>query len=197
VTVVRSHDASNVNKQIPNNALYMASIDDIWDEPIVASSPRPRPTAINSDDDDEIAPRRSKRPLFLEDSDDEQPPVQKSASDIDALFADVDDDDFFSKPLSAAPDLEAIRREAAAKHTRALASLTPHEILPSSSPARDLTGGDDPVKEKTKDGKNDIRKKERKKVPRLDEGRLLGADGFPQLIKDTKHFKPKGKGHEV
>jgi replication fork protection complex subunit Csm3/Swi3 len=176
----------------------MASLDDIWDEPIVASSPRPRPVTIISDDDeDDVAPRRSRRPLFLEDSDDEQPPVQKPASDIDALFADIDDDDFFSKPLSAAPDLEAIRREAAAKHAKALATLTPHEILPSSSPAPDLPGGNDLVKEKSKDGKNEGRKKERKKVPRLDEGRLLGADGFPQLIQDTKHFKPKGKGHEV
>jgi hypothetical protein len=31
----------------------------------------------------------------------------------------------------------------------------------------------------------------------LDEMRLLGKDGFPQLLKDTKNFKPKGKGHEV
>ncbi|KIJ68909.1 hypothetical protein HYDPIDRAFT_36026 [Hydnomerulius pinastri MD-312] len=27
-------------------------------------------------------------------------------------------------------------------------------------------------------------------------GRLVGPSGFPQLIKDTKGFKPKGKGHE-
>jgi hypothetical protein len=40
-------------------------------------------------------------------------------------------------------------------------------------------------------------KKEKKKIARLDEARLLGPDGFPALVKQTKHWKPKGKGHEV
>jgi len=31
----------------------------------------------------------------------------------------------------------------------------------------------------------------------MDETRLLGLDGFPALIKSTKGFVPKGKGHEV
>ena len=42
------------------------------------------------------------------------------------------------------------------------------------------------------DGKN-----KRKLVPKLDEARLLGKNGFLQLVKETKRFKPKGKGHEV
>jgi replication fork protection complex subunit Csm3/Swi3 len=46
------------------------------------------------------------------------------------------------------------------------------------------------------DGEDDGQKK-RKPLPKLDETRLLGKDGFPQLLKDTKNFKPKGKGHEV
>lgn len=40
-------------------------------------------------------------------------------------------------------------------------------------------------------------KKKRKPVARLDEARLLGKNGLPQLIKDTKNFKLKGKGHEA
>ncbi|KAF8274886.1 replication fork protection component Swi3-domain-containing protein [Lactarius quietus] len=44
---------------------------------------------------------------------------------------------------------------------------------------------------------NDDGKKKRKPIPRLDEARLLGKNGLPQLIKDTKNFKPKGKGHEA
>jgi hypothetical protein len=32
---------------------------------------------------------------------------------------------------------------------------------------------------------------------KLDEARLLGADGFPALLKQTRGFVPKGKGHEV
>src|SRR5260221_3034387 len=37
----------------------------------------------------------------------------------------------------------------------------------------------------------DDEKKKRKPVPKLDEARLLGKNGFLQLIMDTKHFKPK------
>ncbi|KAJ7172425.1 replication fork protection component Swi3-domain-containing protein [Mycena filopes] len=62
-------------------------------------------------------------------------------------------------------------------------ALTPHQIL-SSSPAHHL------------DADPDV-KKPKKKAMRLDEGRLIGESGFPQLIKDTKQLKIKGKGHEA
>jgi replication fork protection complex subunit Csm3/Swi3 len=115
------------------------------------------------------------------------------ASDINAIFADIENDDFFRSIDNSAPDLDAIRREAAAKHTSAL-----HEILPSSSPAREVGDGDARTRNAVNgEGEKDGEKKERKKVPKLDEARLLGANGFPQLIADTKHFTPKGKGHEV
>nr|GAT53211.1 predicted protein [Mycena chlorophos] len=66
----------------------------------------------------------------------------------------------------------------------------------SSSPANQL---DDPQANKddaNKDKDKEV-KKPRKKLPRLDEGRLVGDNGFPQLIHDTKHFRVKGKGHEA
>jgi hypothetical protein len=46
-------------------------------------------------------------------------------------------------------------------------------------------------------GNEDGKEKKRKPVLKLDEARLLGLNGSPQLVKDTKNFKPKGKGHEV
>ncbi len=70
--------------------------------------------------------------------------------------------------------------------------MMPHEVLPSSSPPRDLEKGE----EKDKDDKKE-QKKEKKKIARLNEALLVGPSGFPQLIKDTKDFKIKGKGHEA
>jgi replication fork protection complex subunit Csm3/Swi3 len=43
----------------------------------------------------------------------------------------------------------------------------------------------------------DGERKERKKIARMDEARLLDSNGIPALIKSTKNFVPKGKGHEV
>lgn len=150
--------------------------------------------------------------LFLADSDDEDvinairspgQHVQKAPPsvdiDIDAIFADVDDDDdlFSFKPLAPALDTEALRREAELRHKNNVPPLTPHAILPSSSPPRD-TGPNQAAKsnqggaEAGKEGR-----KERRKPVRLDEGRLLGPTGFPQLIKNKKNFRTKGKGHEV
>jgi replication fork protection complex subunit Csm3/Swi3 len=147
--------------------------------------------------------------LFLADSDED---VVKSSTqhvhkappsvdiDIDAIFGDVEDgeDDLFSfKPLAPALDTEALRREAELRHKNNVPALTPHAILPSSSPPRD-TGPDPAAKSKqggTEAGREG--RKERRKPARLDEGRLLGPTGFPQLIKNVKNFKIKGKGHEV
>ncbi|KAF5381090.1 hypothetical protein D9615_003997 [Tricholomella constricta] len=151
------------------------------------------------------APRASPpQPLFLADSDDDdlpRPPPQRVPEvdvDIDAMFADVenDDDPFNFQPLTSKLDSEALGREAEARHKKNMLSLTPHAIM-SSSPPRDM-GDDEGSKSKAagndkgKDGK-----KERRKPMRLDEGRLLGPTGFPKLIKDTKNFRIKGKGHEV
>lgn len=103
------------------------------------------------------------------------------------MFADTE--------LAPALQLDVLRQQAAA----ALPPLTPHQILPSSSPPRDLgdetTGAGDTEKgAKSKDGEG-LHK--RRTIPKLDDARLLDTDGFPALVKQAKHFKPRGKGHEV
>ncbi|KAJ8584935.1 Swi3-domain-containing protein [Rhizopogon salebrosus TDB-379] len=165
-------------------------LDDIWDAPVSparAVTPHKRPIET----------------LFLSGSDneDEQPAPKRPASsaprpDVDALFADMDkyedeEDDLRYKPLAPALDLEALHKQAAAKHV-----LTPHQILPSSSPPRDV-GLDEDDEGGDKKGKGNEGKKERKKVATLDEASLVGATGFPQLITNIKDFKVKGKGHEL
>ncbi|KAF9464749.1 replication fork protection component Swi3-domain-containing protein [Collybia nuda] len=170
----------------------MNSLDSIWDEPVVNEDP----------------PLTPKESLFLESSEDEpdkmgshgrQRHTQVGDIDIDALFAGIDDDGdddaFTIKPLAPSLDTEVLRREAESRHKNRLLSLTPHAILPSSSPPRDTENGAD-MRSKGDDREKDTTKSRRKPV-RLDEGRLLGPTGFPQLIKDTKDFRTKGKGHEV
>lgn len=185
------------NASLHGTVTFM-SLDDIWDAPI---SPV---RAVTPHSDTVSSQKRPRETLFLSDSDneDEQPAPKRPTSsaprpDVDALFADIDnddaeEDDLRYKPLAPALDLEALRKQAEAKH-----ALTPHQILPSSSPPRDLgpdeddEGGKD-NKEKGKEGK-----KERKKAALLDETSLIGTSGFPQLIQNIKDFKVKGKGHEV
>lgn len=196
----------------------MSSIEDIWDAPLEPSSPRLASITIDISDenenDDDPGPFKSRtqpQRLFLADSDDERdeaPPRLKqrtaSQADIDAVFADIDDLDesLAFQPLLPFLDLDAIRRQAAAKHAATAVGssrlLTPHAILPSSSPPRDE--GDSGAIGQGKSGgggDEDGAKKQRKKIARMDEARLLGPTGFPALIKSTKDFVPKGKGHEV
>jgi replication fork protection complex subunit Csm3/Swi3 len=175
---------------INNASMNSSNIDDIWDEPLAQQ-------------DGFEAPTRSKRPLFLVESDDDdddqaprrlarKPPPQQDI-DIDALFQDVEEDDTTAfKPLPPALDIEAVRHRAEARHKQ---TLTPHEILPSSSPPHDT--GDRREEGKIKEKDKGDQKKERRRPVQLNEGRLLGPSGFPQLIKDTKNFRIKGKGHEV
>jgi len=104
--------------------------------------------------------------------------------DMDALFADIDDD---IQPLPPRIDEQEMSRQAELTHMQA---LTPHEILPSSSPQPDPSGSGG--------GKGNAEKATRRKLVKLDENRLLNpTTGFPQLIRMTKGFKLKGKGHEV
>ena len=180
-----------IQTSINNASMSSSNIDDIWDEPVAHQ-------------DDFEAPTRSKRPLFLVESDDDdddqalhrvarKPPPQQDI-DIDALFQDVDEDEFTSLP--PALDIEAVRRRAEARHKQAAPPLTTHEILPSSSPPHDTGDRREEGKNKGKDKEGD-QKKERRRPAQLNEGRLLGPSGFPQLIKDVKNFRIKGKGHEV
>lgn len=166
----------------------MDSLDNIWDDPV----------------DDILAHAQSSssshQPLFLADSDEEnsrQPPTKDVPDvDIDAMFAEVEaeDDPFSFKPLTSNINTEALTREAEARHKKAMPSLTPHAIM-SSSPPRDP--GNDQTSKKTGGQKGKEGIKEKRKPVRLDEGRLLGPNGFPKLIKDTRNFKVKGKGYEV
>ncbi|KAJ7235455.1 replication fork protection component Swi3-domain-containing protein [Mycena haematopus] len=108
-----------------------------------------------------------------EDEDDQMPDapprIAGPQSDINAIFAGVD-----NLPDGPGDDTRA---------------LTPHPVL-SSSPAHHLDDTGDKG-----DGKDDKDRKKPKKAMRLDEGRLI--DCFPQLVKDTKNIKIKGKGHEA
>ena len=152
----------------------MSDLDSIWDDDTVVTR---RPQA-----------QPEQAPLFLP----EEEEVPHIDIDVDKIFSGVDTEEFTLEPLQRI-DIEAEQRAAAKRrrHDDAL-SLTPHEVLPSSSPPRDT--GD--AKGKARDDDGD-KKKERRKILVLDEGRLLSDDGFPQLIKDTKHFRIKGKGHEA
>ncbi|KAH7914681.1 replication fork protection component Swi3-domain-containing protein [Hygrophoropsis aurantiaca] len=178
------------------------SLDEIWDAPISPARSENSPNPVKSSTGTQ---KRSRPSLFLSDSDDELPVTTKSVPpEVDAMFEDMDnDEDLVFKPLAPALDLEALRRNAEAKHAKRATSqpsLTPHQILPSSSPGRDNhdeNEGGWASKDKKSGQSGEGDKKERKKLPKLDEERLLGPNGFPQLIKDTKNFRIKGKGHEA
>ena len=151
------------------------SLDSIWDDPV----------------EDDAAHR--KQPLFLHDSDEENnnPMVPEIDLELDAIF-DIEEE-FTFKPLASSVDTEALRKEAEERHRVNLPPLTPHQILSSSPPrAPGAEANASAAGEKDKEGQ-----KPRRKLATLDEGRLLGPGGFPKLIKDTKNFRLKGKGHEV
>ncbi|KAI0748160.1 replication fork protection component Swi3-domain-containing protein [Daedaleopsis nitida] len=187
----------------------MASLADIWNTPAEsASHSDAAPTHVNYDDDDDLGSNtkrsitRPQSTLFLDsDSENDVPKSSKahyaskpgaSKPDIDAFWDDLDEEpETAFKPLAPSLDVEALKRQADAK-----IALTPHQILPSSSPPRDL--GDDEAGGKEKGGRKgkEVTTKKKKRA-RLDEGRLVGPSGFPALVKHAKDFKPKGKGHEL
>ncbi|KAG2132686.1 Swi3-domain-containing protein, partial [Suillus cothurnatus] len=100
--------------------------------------------------------------------------VNSQKRPIETLFlSDSDNEDEQTgaeETYSSAP-----RPDAEEKH-----ALTPHQILPSSSPPRDLGPDEDNEGGKDNNEKGKEGKKERKKV----------------LIQNIKDFKVKGKGHE-
>ncbi|KAI1795848.1 Swi3-domain-containing protein [Ganoderma leucocontextum] len=189
----------------------MASLDDIWDTPAdsVSAPSNPAPISVDDDDDDVFTnqPKRSNaRPrstLFLDSgSEDDAPSTSKahyaskpasSKPDIDAFWDDLDAPDTAFQGLAPSLDVEALKRQADAT----LPSLTPHQILLSSSPPRDPANGKDGAKDTADGKKGDKGTTKKKRRPILDEGRLLGPEGFPVLVKQAKEFKPKGKGHEL
>lgn len=177
-------------------------IDKIWDEPLIQK--RIDRTNEESDDSEERPSKRPRQALFLADSDDELdtnpsakrkiPPIQDI--DIDALF-DVDDidEEMTFKPLPPALNEEELRSRAEAHYRKELPPLTPHQVLPTQPDTTENPGSNRPRTGKDNQAKDE--KKERRRLAKLDENRLLSPDGFPQLMKMTKDFKIKGKGHEV
>ncbi|KAG6334833.1 hypothetical protein ID866_4255, partial [Astraeus odoratus] len=194
------------------------SLDDIWDAPVespteitskeVASSPlkRPRQTLFFSDSDSDRE-RPSKRTTFAAAP--TPAPAPRHDPEVDALFADIEEgvgdknaddvEDLRYKPLAPALDLARLAREAEERLARdkrtKMPALTPHQVTSSSPPPQNgpsAKGGDG----KGKAGEEGANSERRKPIT-LNEERLVGPSGFPQLIKDMKGFKPKGKGHEV
>src|ERR1700761_5602341 len=169
-------------------------VDHIWDLPL------DHPPATTADP---VPSNSSNPPLFIP-SDDEgevaattQPSANKDP-DIDALFDGIDDLNEFAPAL----DLDALRREADARNTRLVraeisASIPAIQLSTTTTTAKSGDGRKGPLDGVDGGDENDDGKKKRKPIPRLDEARLLGKNGLPQLVKDTKNFKPKGKGHEV
>lgn len=183
------------------------ALEDIWDTPADNPPSRPNPPAAASDDDGSPRPskhRRSTQPLFHPDSDDDLPAARPSVprtpsgvpEDLDAHFNFDDDDDPQLAELRPSLDTEQLQREAEAKYSRKNAPYTPHQVLPSSSPPRDGDGLTARWGAAAKEKEGEGEKKKRPQI-KMDEARLLGPDGFPALMKQTKEFKPKGKGHEV
>ncbi|KAI0093695.1 replication fork protection component Swi3-domain-containing protein [Irpex rosettiformis] len=201
------------------------SIDDIWDTPLDSTPPRARKDVLASEANSNTLSRpfpakRRRTTLFLSsDSENDapstsknvresQPPPQPTQKDkqralIDALFDDLDgeDDDGGFKELAPAPSIDEMRRRAQAtqRNRTRIPMSTPHQVMPSSSPERDM--GPEETEEggkgggKGKKGEDGVKKK--KPIAKLDETRLIGDSGFPALIKQTKEFKPRGKGHEL
>ncbi|KAI9507376.1 replication fork protection component Swi3-domain-containing protein, partial [Russula earlei] len=122
--------------------------------------------------------------------------------EIDALFEGLDDMDDGFQELAPPLDLDALRREADARNVRAvraeIAAMIPTAELSAAARAKATAGKGKAGPLDGVDGAGeDDGKKRRKPVPKLDEARLLGKNGLPQLVKDTKNFKPMGKGHEA
>lgn len=124
----------------------MDSLDSIWDEPVEQHV---------DNDNLQTSSSQTQEPLFLAGSDDEDPPRPPPQNapqvdvDIDAMFADVenDDDPFSFKPLTSKLDTETLRREAEAKHKKNMPTLTPHPVE-SSSPTKDMGHDDEGSKSK-------------------------------------------------
>lgn len=194
----------------------MSSIDHISNPPVTPHSPK-TPRQLDTDDDEAELQRPAKRQkpaLFLSDSDDDgagsairrgvvkaPPPAADPGidQDVEALFADAENDEALSFKRIGDLDVAAMEKEAEERHRRAM-PLTPHPVMPSSSPARDDgTMGNSAGGSKGTD-KDKGKEKESKKRPRpvpLNENLLLGPTGFPDLISQLKDFKVKGKGREV
>ncbi|KAA1471116.1 Swi3-domain-containing protein [Dentipellis sp. KUC8613] len=177
----------------------IADLEDIWDLPAdIVTAPRTsEPLFLDSGSDDEQQPARKKQPAS----------TAAARPDVDALFDNLDgpDDGFGDLPPSL--DLEALRREADARNIReARAAFAVDTGIGTQTQGGSASqkkgkgakkGGKDVLVDDEDEDGEDRPMKKRKPLPKMDEARLLGKDGFPQLIQDTKYFTPKGKGYEA
>lgn len=173
---------------------------------------------IFDDDDDEVevvsrpstsasyaSSSSSSRPLFLPDNDEEEDVFAIDNGGDEKLGGNTEQDavdEVFAgvlaetepMPRKHAIDFDRMEREAQKKAKSK--PLPRQQILSSSPPPPDITNDASNNQKKGK-RKDDGEQKERRKPMRLDEPRLVGPTGFPQLIEDTKHFRIRGKGNEV
>lgn len=176
-----------------------SSIASLFDDDDLVEEVPKRHKTPHSDDEhvNPTRPTKRRRQTFA-DSDDEgvMPPREVNTRAMDDLGGGGFDDDEEYQGLNWG-GVEAAEKEAAAKMKKyAHPPLTPHAILPSSSPPPEGPGEEGQSKKKGKE-KEKEEKKPRKKPMVLNESLLVGPQGFPRLINDLKAFKPKGKGHEV
>ncbi|KAG9017086.1 hypothetical protein FRB90_001816 [Tulasnella sp. 427] len=169
-------------------------------------------------------PATNRRPLFHSDDDQENEEDRHSRKpkkakltelppELDAYFPpDTDDADLDFSFADKGADLSELTKEAEARHSRKLQRSGKGTHQGSSSASQVTTN----AKEKTAAGSSAINplaiglsddeggtgdkgaaeEKKRKPLPKLDEARLLGDNGFRALITQTKKFKvhnPKGK----
>ncbi|KAL5529655.1 hypothetical protein ACEPAG_5640 [Sanghuangporus baumii] len=186
------------------------SLDDIWSEPLDSLQPPSARTSpglhrVDDEDEEESVYRPAKRrrsSLFLEGSDDgneEAPrksPARKDQSrpDIDALFEDLEEPSERRSSRTSKPfDLASLRKDAQARAEKeAPKSSHPEYVVQSSSPPHKGIDG-----QRSAFATDEADGNKRRQLPKLDEERLLGKEGFSALIQACRDFKPKGKGHEL
>ena len=164
----------------------MATIDDLWDEP-VDSEPAPHLAT---------KPVTSEDPLFLRsDSDSEggagaagSRPL-KAPGDIGALF-EVDGDDENGQLSNVTYD--QLRKDALSG-----GKVPDDEPLDEGANEGPSKGASATKSTSDKKGEGGDEGTTKRTIPKLDEGLLLSDKGIPALIKDAKRWQPKGKGHEV
>lgn len=164
----------------------MATIDDLWDEPVESEPASHLATK----------PATSEDPLFLQsDSDNEggtgaagsRP--SKAPDNIGALFeVDGDDED---------GQLSNITYEQLRKDALSGGKVPDDEPLgegANEGPSKGVSATNSRSDKKDEGGDEGATKRT---IPKFDEGLLLSDKGIPALTKDAKRWRPKGKGHEV
>ncbi|KAF8744553.1 Swi3 protein, partial [Rhizoctonia solani] len=161
-------------------------MDNIWDDDAVQVSRNGSSRArIVTESDEEDRPLKRARtagaskPLFNPESDDED----NLPADVGALFDGLDDD-YDLQQLPPQLNIGELQRES---DQRVAVEAAKKRLMRGD--VMDVSGPVDV------DGKA---AKARKTLPKLDENRLLDqGDGMPALVRRSKEFKVKGKGHEL